>query len=76
VDPLEVFERIVGVVRPTDPGDPAAVEAQKRAARNQSVLDAVLENAQRTRARLGTSARVQPAGSAEHRENRAIGRRR
>jgi hypothetical protein len=55
VDPLEVFERIVGVVRPTDPGDPAAVEAQKRVARNESVIDAVLENAGRTRSRLGTS---------------------
>jgi hypothetical protein len=55
VDPLQVFERIVGVARPTDPGDPAAVEAQNRVTRNRSVLDAVLENAQRTRARLGTS---------------------
>jgi hypothetical protein len=55
VDPLEVFERIVGVVRPTDPGDPAAMEARKRVAREQSVLDAVLENAERTRSRLGTS---------------------
>lgn len=55
VDPLEVFDNIIGVVRPTDPGDPAAVEAQKRVMRKQSVLDAVLENAQRTRARLGTS---------------------
>jgi hypothetical protein len=55
VDPLEAFQRIVGVVAPKDPGDPAAIEARKRVARNQSVLDAVLENAQRTRARLGTS---------------------
>lgn len=55
VDPLEVFERIVGVARPTDPGDPAAMEARKRVARDQSVLDAVLENAERTRSRLGTS---------------------
>jgi hypothetical protein len=55
VDPLEVFERIVGVVRPTDPGDPAAVEAQKRVKRNESVIDAVLENAERTRSRLGTN---------------------
>jgi hypothetical protein len=55
VDPLEAFQRIVGVVAPTDPEDPAAIEARKRVARNQSVLDAVLENAQRTRARLGAS---------------------
>jgi hypothetical protein len=55
VDPLEVFERIVGVARPMDPNDPAAVEARKRVARNQSVLDAVLENAKRTQSRLGAS---------------------
>ena len=55
VDPLEVFGRIVGVVRAGDPSEPAALEARKRLARNQSVLDAVLENAQRTRARLGKS---------------------
>jgi hypothetical protein len=55
VDPLEVFGRIVGVVRAGDASEPAAVEARKRLARNQSVLDAVLENARRTRARLGTS---------------------
>jgi hypothetical protein len=57
VDPLEVFQRLIGVVTPADPGDPAAIEAQKRRARNQSVIDAVLENAERTRARLGTSDR-------------------
>jgi hypothetical protein len=55
VDPLEVFGRLVGVVRPGDPSEPAALEARKRIARNQSVLDAVLENARRTRARLGQS---------------------
>ena len=55
VDPLEVFGRIVGVVQASDSSDPAALEARKRLARNQSVLDAVLENAQRTRARLGKS---------------------
>ena len=38
-----------------DPTGAAAIEAQKRLARNKSVLDAVLENAQRTRARLGAS---------------------
>jgi hypothetical protein len=55
VDPLEVFLRIVGVPAPKDSGDSATMEAQKRLDRNKSVIDAVLENAQRTRARLGTS---------------------
>jgi hypothetical protein len=55
VDPLEVFNELVSGVRHTDPSDPAAVEARKRLARQQSVLDAVLENAQRTRTRLGAS---------------------
>jgi hypothetical protein len=55
VDPLEVFNQLVSLAPPTDPSGSAAVEAGKRLARNQSVLDAVLENAKRTRARLGTS---------------------
>jgi hypothetical protein len=55
VDPLEVFNQLAGVARPADPSGAAAAEAKKRVARNQSVLDAVLENAQRTRARLGVS---------------------
>lgn len=55
VDPLEVFNQIVGVAGEPDPTGAAAVEAEKRRARNRSVLDAVLENAQRTRARLGKS---------------------
>jgi hypothetical protein len=55
VDPLEVFKRITGEVAPTDPADPSAVEARNRLDRDKSVLDAVLENAARTRARLGTS---------------------
>jgi hypothetical protein len=55
VDPLEVFNRLVSLVQPTDPNGPAALEARKRQARNQSVLDAVLENAGRTRARLGVN---------------------
>jgi Protein of unknown function (DUF1552) len=55
VDPLEIFERMVGVVQPLDPTEPAALEARKRVQREQSVLDAVQENAERTRARLGTS---------------------
>lgn len=53
VDPLEVFNRIVGVTSATAPSGEGSVEADKRRLRNQSVLDAVLENAQRTRARLG-----------------------
>jgi hypothetical protein len=55
VDPLEIFNRIVGGIRQPDPTGPAAIEAQKRVALKKSVLDAVLENAQRTRARLGVN---------------------
>jgi hypothetical protein len=55
VDPLEVFNQLVGVADQADATGQASVEAQKRRARNQSVLDAVLENAARTRARLGKS---------------------
>lgn len=55
VDPLEVFNQLVSLVQPAETSDAAALEASKRVARNQSVLDAVLENAQRTRARLGAS---------------------
>jgi hypothetical protein len=55
VDPLEVFNRIVSGAQPVDPTGVAALEAQKRLARNRSVLDAVLENARRTRDRLGVS---------------------
>jgi len=55
VDPLEVFHQIVGAVPQQDPGGAAALEAKKRVLRKQSVLDAVLENAQRTRAKLGAS---------------------
>ena len=55
VDPLEIFNRIVGGTRQPDPTGPAAIEAQKRVALKKSVLDAVLENAQRTRARLGVN---------------------
>jgi Protein of unknown function (DUF1552) len=57
VDPLEVFNKIAGVVTPGPavPGtgpDPALV---KRVALNKSVLDAVLESAVRTQGRLGKS---------------------
>jgi len=55
VDPLEVFHQLAGVSPTADPTGAAAMEAQKRLARNKSVLDAVLENAQRTRARLGVN---------------------
>jgi len=55
VDPLEVFHQIVGAVPQQDPGGTAAIEAQKRLLRKKSVLDAVLENAKRTRAKLGAS---------------------
>jgi hypothetical protein len=55
VDPLEIFKLIVGEVRPADPNDPAVIEARNRMKRDQTVIDAVLENARRTRARLGTS---------------------
>ena len=65
IDPLEVFNRIVGVTSAANPSGEASVEAQKRRARNQSVLDAVLENAQRTRARLGTSDQHQMDGFLE-----------
>jgi hypothetical protein len=43
------------VAQPIDPDGAAGLEFRKRLARNQSVLDAVLENAGRTRARLGAS---------------------
>jgi hypothetical protein len=55
VDPLEVFNRIVGVAAEPEPSGMAAIEAERRRARTKSVLDAVLENARRTRARLGRS---------------------
>jgi len=55
VDPLEVFNKLVGVVMTTTPGttpmpDPTV---QKRLAMNKSVLDAVIANTTATRARLG-----------------------
>lgn len=55
VDPLVVFNQLVGLAPQMDPSGSAALEAKKRLARNKSVLDAVLENANRTRLRLGTS---------------------
>jgi hypothetical protein len=55
VDPLTIFNQIVAVA-PTDGGGGSAPdpEAEKRKALNKSALDAVLENATRTRAKLGS----------------------
>ncbi len=55
VDPLEIFNKIAGVAVPTDPNAPVDPELQKRPQRNQLVVDAVLENANRTRAKLGVA---------------------
>ncbi|RYZ03437.1 MAG: DUF1552 domain-containing protein [Myxococcales bacterium] len=56
VDPLEIFEALVGVLHGTNGG--GEDEARKRVARDKSVLDAVLESAQQTRQRLGSSDRL------------------
>jgi hypothetical protein len=54
VDPLQVFNKIVGVIQTEGNGPtPPDPEMQKRYARNKSVLDAVLESATRTQAKLG-----------------------
>lgn len=54
VDPLEVFNKLVGVVQPTTgmPGMPDP-ELQKRLALNKSVLDAVIANTTATMQKLG-----------------------
>jgi hypothetical protein len=57
VDPLEVFNKLMGVVTPGGGGMPDA-DAQKRIALSKSVLDAVLENATRMQARLGIADRA------------------
>jgi hypothetical protein len=57
VDPLEVFQRIVGVVTPDGASEPDP-RTLARIARNKSVLDAVLENANRTKARLGVTDQI------------------
>jgi hypothetical protein len=54
VNPLYVFNQLVRA-QPMTADGAAALEAQKRFARNKSVIDAVLENARRTRTRLGAS---------------------
>jgi hypothetical protein len=53
VDPLEVFNKLVGVAMPSTPGGMPDAEAQKRLVMNKSVLDAVMNNTQATRLRLG-----------------------
>lgn len=58
VDPLAVFDALVGVLHPPQDQGVSAREADRRRAREKSVLDAVLESAQLTRARLGTSDRL------------------
>jgi Protein of unknown function (DUF1552) len=57
VDPLEVFELLVGGLAGPGDGGVGAEEARKRAARDKSVLDAVKETAAQTRAQLGASDR-------------------
>jgi hypothetical protein len=58
VDPLEVFNKIVGVIKPVSnmpmPTGPDP-ETLKRIARNKSVIDAVLESATGVQAKLGAS---------------------
>lgn len=53
VDPLEVFNKLIGVTKPSMPGDMPDLEAQKRLVMNKSVLDAVMNNTNATRALLG-----------------------
>lgn len=56
IDPLEVFDALVGVSS-TQGNEVGAAEAEKRRARDLSVLDAVLESARLTQTRLGRSDR-------------------
>jgi hypothetical protein len=58
VDPLEVWGRLVGVLRGSDDGGAGAAEAAKRRLRDASVLDAVLESAKHARARMGADDRL------------------
>lgn len=54
VDPLEVFNKLMGVVKSTTPGsDMPDPELQKRLAMNKSVLDAVIANTTATMQKLG-----------------------
>jgi Protein of unknown function (DUF1552) len=52
VDPGTIFDEIVGATNKANPATPDPLVAQRRAL-GKSVLDAVLENATRTRAKLG-----------------------
>ena len=54
VDPLKVFETLTGASAPVGGGDMPDPEREKLRLLNKSVLDAVLENANRTRGLLGT----------------------
>jgi hypothetical protein len=55
VDPGTIFDAITGVIKPTTtPGTPDPAADQRRAL-GKSVLDAVLENANRTRTKLGSA---------------------
>ncbi len=55
-DPLEVFNQLTGATSLT--GNLQGPDAEKRIALNKSVLDAVIENATRTQARLGAADRA------------------
>jgi hypothetical protein len=55
VDPLQLFNAIVGDTQTGANGGAGDVEAQKRLALKKSVLDTVLGNATATRARLGSN---------------------
>lgn len=56
-DPVAVFDRLVGAGLQNQPAGPDPLAAQRRAL-NQSVLDAVMENAATVGAQLGTSDRA------------------
>lgn len=58
VDPLEVFNQLVSRAGQVDGSATSALEAQKRYARNKSVLDAVMENTTRVRSELGAKDRL------------------
>jgi hypothetical protein len=58
VDPLEVFNKLTGAAPASTSSGMPDPDLQKRLMLNKSVLDAVLENAARTEARLGMSDRA------------------
>ncbi len=53
VNPQALFDTLMGSLAASEGDDAAATEAERRRLLDQSVLDAVLENATHTRARLG-----------------------